>query len=416
MKIEEGVQLSRLTTLGTGGPARAFARPETIDELQDALRMGARQRARRRRDRLGSNLLVADDGFDGLALKLGGRARAADVEGELLVAGGGAPNAVSLHRARAAGLGGFEFACAIPGTAGGGVWMNAGAYGGDWAAVLERALVVDAGRGGLAHAERARTFLPALGAPARPGGRPRRVPAHAPSAGRDQGGRRRPAGPAESGAADEQAHVRERLQESRARALRGPPARGLRPERPPDRRRADLAAARELHRERRRGALRGCDRADGRGAAAGLRTSSASSSGTRSSSSARSSFRPSAGRNPRPGRRSDSREREGSAPPTEARPRRAAPGAFGPLARDRGGCAARRDRALRACPRDIDVRGAGDRGRRRVARPGRRRPRRAQLLPRPQPRRRQRRLGRAARRRTACSAEHHASIARFHTA
>ena len=64
--------------------------------------------------------------------------------GELLVAGGGAPNAVALHRARAAGLGGFEFACAIPGTAGGGVRMNAGAYGGDWAGILERALVVGA--------------------------------------------------------------------------------------------------------------------------------------------------------------------------------------------------------------------------------------------------------------------------------
>jgi UDP-N-acetylmuramate dehydrogenase len=60
------------------------------------------------------------------------------------VAGGGAPNAVALHRARGAGLGGFEFACAIPGTAGGGVWMNAGAYGGEWARILERALVVDA--------------------------------------------------------------------------------------------------------------------------------------------------------------------------------------------------------------------------------------------------------------------------------
>jgi UDP-N-acetylenolpyruvoylglucosamine reductase len=66
------------------------------------------------------------------------------VQGELLVAGGGAANAVCLHRARAAGLGGFEFACAIPGTTGGGVWMNAGAYGRDWAAILERALVVDA--------------------------------------------------------------------------------------------------------------------------------------------------------------------------------------------------------------------------------------------------------------------------------
>ena len=92
---------------------------------------------------LGSNLLVADEGFDGLVLKLGGELAEARVDGERLLAGGGAANAVCLHRARAAGLGGFEFACAIPGTIGGGVWMNAGAYGSDWAAILDRALVVD---------------------------------------------------------------------------------------------------------------------------------------------------------------------------------------------------------------------------------------------------------------------------------
>jgi UDP-N-acetylenolpyruvoylglucosamine reductase len=65
------------------------------------------------------------------------------VEEQRLHAGGGATNAVCLHRVRAAGLGGFEFACAIPGTIGGGVWMNAGAYGSDWATILERAQVVD---------------------------------------------------------------------------------------------------------------------------------------------------------------------------------------------------------------------------------------------------------------------------------
>jgi UDP-N-acetylmuramate dehydrogenase len=92
---------------------------------------------------LGSNLLVADDGFDGLVLRLAGELAAAEVDGERLIAGGGTTNAVSLHRARTANLGGFEFACAIPGTIGGGVWMNAGAYGSDWAAILDRALVVD---------------------------------------------------------------------------------------------------------------------------------------------------------------------------------------------------------------------------------------------------------------------------------
>ena len=144
MRIEEGVQLSRFTTIGTGGPARAFARPETAAELQEALAFAAERGLDVATVGLGSNLLVADEGFGGLALKLAGELAQVDVHEELLVAGGGAPNAVSLHRARAAGLGGFEFACAIPGTAGGGVWMNAGAYGGDWARILERALIVDA--------------------------------------------------------------------------------------------------------------------------------------------------------------------------------------------------------------------------------------------------------------------------------
>ena len=146
MKIDEGVRLSRFTTLGTGGPARAFARPETVEELQSALGFAREEGLPAAALGLGSNVLVADDGFEGMALKLGGELTQVDVQGELLVAGGGAPNAVALHRARAAGLGGFEFACAIPGTAGGGVWMNAGAYGGDWSGILERALVVDAER------------------------------------------------------------------------------------------------------------------------------------------------------------------------------------------------------------------------------------------------------------------------------
>jgi UDP-N-acetylenolpyruvoylglucosamine reductase len=143
VNIDEGVRLSRFTTLGTGGPARAFARPETVEELQGALDFAREQSLPVAAVGLGSNLLVADAGFEGLALKLGGELAQVDVQGELLVVGGGAPNAVALHRARAAGLGGFEFACAIPGTAGGGVWMNAGAYGGDWSGILERALVVD---------------------------------------------------------------------------------------------------------------------------------------------------------------------------------------------------------------------------------------------------------------------------------
>ena len=144
MTVEEKVSLSRLTTIGIGGPARALAKPRSLDELREAL-VWARERGLAVATiGLGSNLLVSDDGFDGLVLRLEGELAAAEIRDDLLVAGGGAANAVCLHRARAAGLGGLEFACAIPGTAGGGVWMNAGAYGGDWAGLLVRALVVDA--------------------------------------------------------------------------------------------------------------------------------------------------------------------------------------------------------------------------------------------------------------------------------
>jgi UDP-N-acetylenolpyruvoylglucosamine reductase len=140
--LEEGVALSRFTTVGIGGPARSFARPRSLRELEDALAWAADRGLGVVTVGLGSNLLVADSGVDALVLRLEGELAAAEVDGETLVAGGGATNAVCLHRVRAAGLGGFEFACAIPGTVGGGVAMNAGAYGGDWKAILRRALVV----------------------------------------------------------------------------------------------------------------------------------------------------------------------------------------------------------------------------------------------------------------------------------
>ncbi len=145
MKIEEGVRLARLTTVGIGGPARGFARPGSLEELQQALAWAAEHDLPVRPVGLGSNLLAEDEGVEALVVRLDGGLAGVDVQDEVLVAGGGAANAVCLHRARAAGLGGFEFACAIPGTAGGGVRMNAGAYGSDWKAILIRALVADAG-------------------------------------------------------------------------------------------------------------------------------------------------------------------------------------------------------------------------------------------------------------------------------
>jgi UDP-N-acetylmuramate dehydrogenase len=144
MAVEENVGLARYTTIGTGGPARWFGRPATVDELHQLLGWAAERDVSVEVVGLGSNLLVDDRGVDALVLKLSGDLASAHVDGETLVMGGGAANAVGLHRARAAGLGGFEFASAIPGTAGGGVRMNAGAYGCEWRDVLIDAVVVDA--------------------------------------------------------------------------------------------------------------------------------------------------------------------------------------------------------------------------------------------------------------------------------
>ena len=136
MKVEQDAKLHKLTTLGAGGRARWFAKPETVHDLVELLGWAEGNGVPVAVVGLGSNLLVADEGFDGLLLKLAGTlayAKSGDREkGETnLTGGGGAPLAVCLHRARDAGLGGLEFACAIPGTVGGAVWMNAGAYGGD---------------------------------------------------------------------------------------------------------------------------------------------------------------------------------------------------------------------------------------------------------------------------------------------
>src|SRR5215210_590387 len=142
MVFEERVPLTRLTTIGTGGPARWFARPQTIADLERALAFAGERGLPVAVVGLGSNLLASDEGVEALVVRLEGELADVSVDGELLAGGGGAANAVALHRARAAGLAGLEFACAIPGTLGGGVRMNGGAYGSDFAAVLERALVV----------------------------------------------------------------------------------------------------------------------------------------------------------------------------------------------------------------------------------------------------------------------------------
>jgi UDP-N-acetylmuramate dehydrogenase len=96
----------------------------------------------------GSNLLVADAGFPGLAVIVTDAFAAVDLDGTLVRAGGGASLPVVARRTAAAGLAGLEWAVGVPGSVGGSVRMNAGGHGSDLAAVLERARVVELASGG----------------------------------------------------------------------------------------------------------------------------------------------------------------------------------------------------------------------------------------------------------------------------
>ena len=98
MTIDEHVELSRFTTLGTGGPARAFARPESAADAEELLQWARDRGLATAVVGLGSNLLVADDGVDALVLKLAGELASVDSDGEVVRSGGGAANAVVIGR------------------------------------------------------------------------------------------------------------------------------------------------------------------------------------------------------------------------------------------------------------------------------------------------------------------------------
>jgi len=146
--VQRDYPLARLTTIRTGGPADFFARPGTVAELFDLLVWAAGRRLQVGVVGSGSNLLVADAGVRGLVVKLDKDLSKIELDkdaGDRILCGGGARlPAVSAVAARA-GLSGLEFGVSIPGTVGGAVRMNANAYGGALADVLESVEVVSAG-------------------------------------------------------------------------------------------------------------------------------------------------------------------------------------------------------------------------------------------------------------------------------
>ena len=135
--VERDYPLARLTTVRTGGPADWFARPATEERLVELLAWAEGKGLEIGLVGSGSNLLVADEGFRGLAIKLDGGLAAIERDGERLLCGGGARLPSAAAKAAGWGLSGLEFGINIPGTAGGAVKMNANAYGGQLAQVLE---------------------------------------------------------------------------------------------------------------------------------------------------------------------------------------------------------------------------------------------------------------------------------------
>ncbi len=135
--VESNYPLARLTTVRTGGPADWFARPHDEAGLLELLAWAEEEGVALGVVGSGSNLLVADDGFRGLALKLDGELAAIERDRDRLLCGGGARLPSAAAKAANWGLSGLEFGINIPGTAGGAVRMNANAYGGQLAEVLE---------------------------------------------------------------------------------------------------------------------------------------------------------------------------------------------------------------------------------------------------------------------------------------
>jgi UDP-N-acetylenolpyruvoylglucosamine reductase len=145
--VERNYQLARLTTIRTGGPAEFFARPGAVGDLERLLAWAGESDLEVGVVGSGSNLLIADAGVRGLVLKLDRELTTIELDGiagDRIACGGGARLPAVAAAAARAGLSGIEFGVSIPGTVGGAVRMNANAYGGALADVLEWVDVVSA--------------------------------------------------------------------------------------------------------------------------------------------------------------------------------------------------------------------------------------------------------------------------------
>ena len=143
-KIKTQELMSRHTTFKVGGPADCLVSPSDAEQLAGVLKYLNKVEIPYFVIGNGSNLLVSDAGYRGVIIKVGEEMSRVTVEGNRIHAGSGASLAMVARAALDAGLTGLEFAAGIPGTVGGALIMNAGAYDGEMKMVVEEVTVVDA--------------------------------------------------------------------------------------------------------------------------------------------------------------------------------------------------------------------------------------------------------------------------------
>lgn len=143
LELRKGEPMSRYTSFKVGGPAALMALPKTGNEASLAIKAANSQYVKPFFLGNGSNLLVSDAGYGGFVMKLGGEFAQSVGAGTALKAGAAIPLARLAMDALARGLTGLEFASGIPGTLGGAVVMNAGAYGGEMKQVVTAVTYLD---------------------------------------------------------------------------------------------------------------------------------------------------------------------------------------------------------------------------------------------------------------------------------
>lgn len=140
--VQEDVSMGQYTSFRAGGKAALLVTPRSIEELRSVLRVLTEQGCPHMVLGNGSNVLVKDSGYNGVIVKIGEAFDYVRAEGEVLVCGCGTLMSVIARAAVSESLEGFEFASGIPGSLGGAVFMNAGAYDGELASILKRARLV----------------------------------------------------------------------------------------------------------------------------------------------------------------------------------------------------------------------------------------------------------------------------------